>query len=184
MGTQAHVVVVRDASKARLEAFFGNNETHKGKVYNLIKRGLSDVFIYVSGHGVPGEDRHGYLLPVDGDPSQVYLTGYNVRTLVQNMDKVPARSVTIALDSCFSGLSQAGSLVKAASAISIRPRIAGYGNVTLLTAGKGNQMASWDTGANLGLFTRHFIEGMLGAADERSGDGNGSIEFAELKRYL
>ena len=40
------------------------------------------------------------------------------------------------------------------------------------------------TGAQLGLFTRYFVEGMLGRADTDSGNGNGSIELFELKDFL
>jgi hypothetical protein len=56
--------------------------------------------------------------------------------------------------------------------------------VTLLTAASGEQTASWDTGAQLGLFTRYFIEGMLGVADGDGGNGNGSTELSELKDFL
>ena len=180
---EGNVFVEKNASKAVFEKYFGNRFNHRGRVYDTI-RNASDVFIYVSGHGVPGDDEDGYILPVDGDPGQVSLTGYNVRTLVENMNKVPARRVTIALDTCFSGISQGGSLIKATSGIYIRPKFEALGRVTLLTAASGKQTASWDTGAQLGLFTRYFIEGMLGGADGDGGNGNGSIELFELKDFL
>jgi hypothetical protein len=181
---EGNVFVLRDASKAGFESYFGNRDNHRGRLFDLVRKGVSDVFVYVSGHGVPGDDKDGYLLPVDGDPGQVSLTGYNVRTLVENMNKVPARTVTIALDTCFSGISQGGTLIKATSGIYIRPKFTSLGRVTLLTAATGTQTSSWDTGAKLGLFTRHFIEGMLGRADVDGGNRNGSIELSELKSYV
>jgi hypothetical protein len=181
---EGNVYVEKDASKAVFQSYFGDKTNHRGRVFDNVIEGVSDVFVYVSGHGVPGDDKNGYLLPVDGVPGQVGLTAYNVRTLVENMNKVPARSVTIALDTCFSGISQGGSLIKAASAIFVRPKFKALGRVTLLTAATGAQTASWDTGAQLGLFTRYFIEGMLGGADGVGGKGNGAIELYELKRFL
>ena len=179
-----NVFVEKNASKAVFEKYFGNRYDHRGRISDTITGSGSDVFVYVSGHGVPGEDKNGYLLPVDGDPDQVRLTGYNVRTLVENMNRLSARQVTIALDTCFSGISQRGSLIKGASGIYIRPKFEALGRVTLLTAASGKQTASWDTGAQLGLFTRYFVEGMLGRADTDSGNGNGSIELFELKDFL
>jgi uncharacterized caspase-like protein len=105
---EGNVYVEKDASKAVFQSYFGDKTNHRGRVFDNVIEGVSDVFVYVSGHGVPGDDKNGYLLPVDGVPGQVGLTAYNVRTLVENMNKVPARSVTIALDTCFSGISQGG----------------------------------------------------------------------------
>jgi hypothetical protein len=180
-----NVITLRNATKATLEAWFGSRDNNQGRLYDMVRKGQSDVFVFYSGHGVPGEDRNGYLLPVDGDPGKAQLTGYGIETLAMNVSNSGARSTYLALDTCFSGLSQAGSLVPAASGIYLSPKLPGVtANSVVLTAADGKQIASWDRGAQLGLFTRHLLEGLLGKADEKSGDSDGNVTVAEIKSYL
>ena len=54
----------------------------------------------------------------------------------------------------------------------------------ILTAADGDQVASWDTKAKLGLFTRHFVEGLVGRADRDFGNGDGTVTLDELRGYL
>ena len=180
-----NVITLRNATKATLEAWFGSRDNNQGRLFDMVRKGQSDVFVFYSGHGVPGEDRNGYLLPVDGDPGKAQLTGYGIETLAMNVSNSGARSTYLALDTCFSGLSQAGSLVSAASGIYLSPKLPGVtANSVVLTAADGKQIASWDRGAQLGLFTRHLLEGLLGKADEKSGDSDGNVTVAEIKSYL
>jgi hypothetical protein len=180
-----NVITLRNATKATLEAWFGSRDNNQGRLFDMVRKGQSDVFVFYSGHGVPGEDRNGYLLPVDGDPGKAQLTGYGIETLAMNVSNSGARSTYLALDTCFSGLSQAGSLVSAASGIYLSPKLPGMtANSVVLTAADGKQIASWDRGAQLGLFTRHLLEGLLGKADEKSGDSDGNVTVAEIKNYL
>ena len=75
--------------------------------------------------------------------------------------------------------------MSAASGIYLSPKLPGVtANSVVLTAADGKQIASWDRGAQLGLFTRHLLEGLLGKADEKSGDSDGNVTVAEIKSYL
>ena len=57
--------------------------------------------------------------------------------------------------------------------------------MTVLTASSGDQLASWDTEAKHGLFTRHLLTGLEGTADGgRYGNGDGQVTLGELKAYL
>ncbi|MEZ4568490.1 MAG: hypothetical protein R2860_16535 [Desulfobacterales bacterium] len=47
-------------------------------------------------------------MPVDCDPASVSLNGYSVDLLYSNLAKLPARHVTIVMDTCFSGISGSG----------------------------------------------------------------------------
>ena len=143
--------------------------------------------MFYSGHGVPGlQDRRGYLLPVDADPNLVELNGYPVDTLYANLNKIPAKSITVYLDACFSGDSPKGMIVRATSGISVEavaPKK--VGKLVVLTAAQGDQFASWDEDAKLGLFTRHLLEALKGAADgEDFGNGDGKVTVAEAEKYL
>lgn len=53
--------------------------------------------------------------------------------------------------------------------------------VTVMSAARGNQLASWDETAQHGLFTEYFLQGAYGNADANS---DGSVSVAEMKTYL
>ncbi len=180
-----NVVVLQDAGKADLQAWFGSASDAQGRLFDMVRAGQSEVFVFYSGHGVPGKAGSGFLLPIDGDPDKAQLTGYGIETLVANLNKLKARTVSLALDTCFSGLSQGGALVEAASGIYLSSKVpAGITNGVMLTAADGKQIASWDEGAQLGLFTRHLLEGLLGKADTKAGDGDGKVTLAEIRAHL
>ena len=46
------------------------------------------------------------------------------------------------------------------------------------------QVAWWDDTAKLGLFTRHVLEGLSGAADKDNfGNGDGKVHPGELRKF-
>jgi len=52
-----NIIDLRDATRAKIEATFGNERTHQGKLWSYLDaKGGSDVVIYYSGHGVPGQN--------------------------------------------------------------------------------------------------------------------------------
>ena len=185
---EGNIIRLRDATQAQLVSTFGTKDDHRGKLNNWVRPGKSDVFVFYSGHGVPGlSDGRSYLLPVDADPATPQLNGYPLATLYANLAKLPARSVTVMLDACFSGGSAGGALVRSASSISVvarKPPRTPAGAVVLTAAGM-NQVASWDDDVRLGLFTRYVLEGLAGAADRNEfGDDNGKVTLAELGKFL
>ena len=42
-------------------------------------------------------------MPYDGDPSFIEQTGYPLKKLYESLNKLPAKEIIVALDSCFSG---------------------------------------------------------------------------------
>jgi formylglycine-generating enzyme required for sulfatase activity len=182
-----NIIDLRDATKGQMEAVFGTKETHKGKLFNWMRPGKSDVVVFYSGHGVPGlQDKRGYLLPVDGDPNLAEITGFPVDRLYANLAKLPARSVTVFLDACFSGETPKGMLVRAASGLTVTPRAPETArSLTVITAAQGDQFASWDEDAKHGLFTRHLLLALGGKADGSAyGNGDGKVSLDEAKKYL
>ena len=183
-----NIIRLKDATQGQLTGAFGTKENPRGRLSNWVRRGRSDVFVFYSGHGVPGlKDGRGYLLPVDADPSLVEINGYPLETLYANLAKLPARSVTLMIDACFSGTSAGGTLLRG-SPVRLRlkktsPLVFRKGAV--LTASAPDQVAWWDDRARLGLFTRHVLEGLTGAADRKEfGNGDGRVTLAELGRFL
>ena len=182
-----NIIDLKDATSGQFDAVFGTKESHKGKLFDWVRPDQSDVIVYYSGHGVPGiEDRRGYLLPVDGDPNRARLTGYSLELLLDNLAQIPARSITVYLDACFSGGSHQGMLVRSASPILVTPKeVESPQRMVVLTAASGDQLASWDEDKKHGLFTWHLLEALSGRADEGSyGDGDGEVVVSEVKKYL
>ncbi len=185
---EGNIIRLRDATQAQLVSAFGTKEDYKGKLHNWMRPGKSDVFVFYSGHGVPGlSDGKGYLLPVDADPATATLNGYSLDTLYANLAKLPARSLTVMIDACFSGGSAGGAIVRSASPVRIRSTnpVRLLPKAIVLTASAPEEVASWDDKARLGLFTRHILEGLSGAADKDDfGNGDGTVTLAELGKFL
>lgn len=66
------------------------------------------VFLYFAGHGqtegLPGHDQEGYIVPVDGDKSNLLSTCISMKTLRQFSDRIAAKHMFYAMDACYSGL--------------------------------------------------------------------------------
>ena len=167
-----------------MTATFGVQRSHKGKLWRrLDAEGRSDVLVYFSGHGVPGQsDQRGYLLPVDADPDAAELNGYPLDLLYANLAKLKARSVTVILEACFSGDSHKGMLIQAASPVFMRAASTTIPDrITVITAASGVQLASWDEDRRHGLFTDRFLKGVAGSADNNR---DGRVTLGEISSYL
>ncbi len=179
-----NVIDLRDATKAQLETTFGNDRSHKGILWRYIDpSGGSDVTVFYSGHGVPGQrDGRGYLLPANANPDTAELNGYPIDLLYENLGKLEVRSITVMLDACFSGDSPQGMLIRSASPVFVKSEMPQTtSGMTVLTAATGSQLASWDDEAQHGLFTRHLLDAVYGAGDE---DDDGTVTAGEVKKYL
>jgi hypothetical protein len=184
---EGNIIDLRDASQAELMAVFGNRVSHEGKLFNYVRAGKSDVTVFYSGHGVPGQkDKRGYLLPVDADPNLIEINGFPIDVLFRNLALVPAKSMSVFLDACFSGDSPRGMIIRATSGLSVTPKMpANTGQMVVLTAAQGDQYASWDEDAKQGLFTKHLLAALKGAADKEGfGNGDGEVSLAEVQKYL
>ncbi len=184
---EGNIIDLGDATSAQLERVFGNNQTHKGQLFDWVRAGVSRVYVYYAGHGAPGgKDGTAYLVPSDADASRIHINGYPLRTLYGNLGKTPARSITVVLEACFSGAAQGGAVISNASPVFMKSKAPEIPpNVTVISAGGANQMASWEKDKSHGLFTKYFLKGMSGEADaDPHGNGDGKVGYDELERYL
>ena len=182
-----NIIEKRDATKLDLEKIFGTEQFPRGQLNNWVEPGKSDVLVYYSGHGTPGlTDNKRYLLPVDGDPGESEITGYPLDLLMSNLAKLAARSVTVYIDSCFSGQSQAGYLIRNVKGLVISSKaVRPPDNLTVITASREDQVAHWDEGSRHGLFTQHLLDALYGAADLKDfGNEDGVVSLGEVKNYL
>ena len=184
LGLDEHnIIYIENAKKADFERVFGTKEIFEGKLYNWVKPHLSDVFIYYSGHGAPDlKNKKAYFMPTNGDPNYVKIDGYPLDVLYQNLEKIPAKSITVVLDACFSGGSQQGMLIKNASPMYIDVETPLFGKkFTLFTSASGDQIASWYPEGNHSLFTYYFLRALRGEADK---DRNRKITVNEMNQFL
>jgi TPR repeat protein len=177
-----NIIYLKDATQKDLVATFGNETNHKGRLYRYLAGGKSKVFVFYSGHGAPGDQSTNYLVPSDAEASLIDLNGYSLKTLYQNLSKLPAKSVTVVLEACFSGASEAGTVITNASPVYLKAKDTGIpSNITVIAAGAANQIASWETDKSHGLFTKYFLKGMSGDADNNN---DRKVSWDELKDYF
>jgi formylglycine-generating enzyme required for sulfatase activity len=184
-----NVVVVLDANRTTLERALGNERGAGSEMRRLLRPdGTSDLFVYYSGHGMPSRDgSKAILLPVDVAPASAEIDGLPLDVVRRHLETLPARSVTLVIDACFSGQSHKGALERGVSvpyrAATLPPASP---RVTELLATDAEQVASWDEERRQGLFTEHFLRAVYGEADkpEYGGRGDGAIRLGAVKRYL
>lgn len=181
-----NIVDLRDVTLAEMEDVLGNYRTHRAKLWQWVRPHESDVFVFYSGHGVPGlKDGREYLLPVDGNPNAAEIKGYPVELLYKNLEKLEARSLTVFMDACFSGESPHGPLIRDTSGIRVVPKKGPAVLFTVISSSRKDQSASWDKEAQHGLFTKYILEALYGAADgKRYGNSDKRITLTEIKAYL
>ena len=175
-----NIIYLENASQTDFITVFGNENNHKGKLYDWIKKSKSDVFVYYVGHGAPNpENKNGYFVPCNADPTRLDLTGYNLNTFYKNLGKLNYKSLTVVLDACFSGVSEKGMLLKNVSPI--MPKVTtNYllkPNTCIFTSASNTEVSSWYPEKEHSLFTYFFLKGIKGEADQ---DKNKVISSKEL----
>ena len=182
-----NIIYLENARQSQFLSVFGNETDCKGQLYSYVKKGLSEVFIYYSGHGAPNPNTgQGYIMPADCDPDHVTLNGYSLNTLYNNLDKIASekdlKHVTLVLDACFSGNSNNGELIKNISAVKIRLKndVMNFTNTTMFTSAAGDQVSNWYPDKKQSLFTFFFLKGLKGEADFNK---DNKITAQELYQY-
>lgn len=178
-----NILYVENATYASFAQLFGREGDPKGKLSNYVVSGKSQVFVYYVGHGAPDpESGDAYFVPVDADPQFLKNSGYRLQTFYDNLAKLPAKSITVVLDSCFSGNSAGGMLFKGVSSISLKARaVAAPAQMTVFASSRDDQMSNWYDEKRHSLYTYYFLKGLGGEADA---DRNRKVTVAEMERYL
>ncbi len=154
------------------------------KLKNYITPGKSDVYIYYQGHGVPDpESKEAYFVPYDCDPSYAKSTGYPLKEFYNKLARLPARSVTVILDACFSGASAGGALVKNISPLymKVKTPVVAMNHGVVFTSASGEQVSCWYPEKRQSLFTYYFLKGLTGDADLNH---DKTITVGEMQQYL
>lgn len=182
-----NIIFLKDATGAQLQRVFGTEANHKGQLFDWVKPGRSRVFVYYAGHGAPStKDGDAYLVPSDADAGRIELSGYALKTLYENLGQLPAESVSVVIEACFSGNSHGGSLIaKASPLISVTKKVEVPAKLDVFTAGASGQIASWEEDKAHSLFSAYYLRGAAGEADKAPyGNDDGRVDAPELQRYL
>lgn len=179
-----NILYAEDAALSRFNEFFGSERSHKGKLFRYVKPGVSKVFVYYVGHGAPDlETQEAYFVPVDANPQDLKSNGYRLQTFYDNLSKIPAKKVTVVLDTCFSGNSDRGMLFKNISPtlVKVKKEYRGPQNAVLMTSGAVDQVSGWYPEKSHSLFTYFFLKGLQGQADVNK---DGKITVGEMDAYV
>ncbi len=154
---EGNILYFNDASLDDFYTIFGR-EKQKGMLHDRVKPDLSDVFVYYSGHGAPdlgeGSESKGYIVPVGCNPNYVAQGGYSLETFYNNLERLPAKSLTVVLDACFSG----EDLIQKASPMVIRTKYPEVKKAMVLASSKESQVSNWHVEQQHGLFTYFFLK--------------------------
>ena len=87
-----------------------------------IQKDVTDVYIFYAGHGLATDDgSEMYLLPYDGAPQLLERTAISRKQLFNDIAASNPRSVTVFLDTCYSGTTRGTETLIASRPIAIRP---------------------------------------------------------------
>ena len=178
---EGNIFIINNATKGDFETYFGTDRNYQGKLYNSVKSQVTDVIIFYSGHGAPSiKDQKGYFVPVECDPQYVELGGYSIDTFYNNLAEIPAKSMTVILDACFSG----AELLENISPIilDIDNPIIILENSLIISSSQSDQPSSWYKEKKHGMFTYFFLK----AIHNRNADydNNGDITYNEIYQYV
>ncbi len=139
----------------------------------------SKVFIYFSGHGSPDPAKGtAYLVPYDGDPNYLKDTCYPLNNLYDQLGKLPAKEVTVILDSCFSGAGGRSVLAKGARPLvmmsdkNVAPPT--KKNLVVMSATQGSQISASSPDKEHGIFTYYFLKAI----------NDGNTDLKSIFNYL
>jgi hypothetical protein len=147
------------------------------------KQGKTDVYIFFAGHGLASDDGSKmYLLPYDGAPELLDKTAILRDELFADISAANPRSVTVFLDTCYSGTTRGTDMLIASRPIAIRALEQSIpDNFTVMTAAAGDQTAKPLEEAKHGMFSYFLMKGMEGEADANN---DNEITAGELHSYV
>ena len=150
-----------------------------------IKQNETDLIIFFAGHGLASSDgKELYILPQDSDPDLLSRTALSRTELFEEILNLNPKSVTMFMDTCYSGISRDEKLLLA-SARPVRISTSSDGeipnNFTIFSASELNQISSGLEEAKHGIFSYYLMKGLEGKADANN---DRKITNSELIAYM
>lgn len=143
-----------------------------------ISRGECRLLVYYAGHGMPDEEQNcAYILPTDAYASDIEVTGYSLKEMYEQLGAMPAQSVTVFLDACFSGMQRNGEPIVASRGIARKPNKESLtGKLVVFSATSDSESAYSYKSQGHGLFTYYLLKKLK--------ETKGNVSYGELYSYL
>ena len=157
--------------------------TTKDWLRRASKSNKSDIYIFFAGHGLTSDDgKNMYLLPYDGRPRLLDKTALLRDELFKEIQQSNPRSVTVFLDTCYSGTTRGTEMLVASRPIMIKAKEQSIpNNFTVFSAAAGDQTSKPLEEAKHGMFSYFLMKGMEGDADINA---DNKITALELHNYV
>lgn len=141
------------------------------------------MYFYFAGHGAPDpSSATPYLLPSDGDPKYLKVSGLALKDVLSQLGQSNAREVLAVVDACFSGRGGRSLLPEGARPLVRVGETAAPGHTALLSASGGDETSGTTAQGDGELFTRYLVQGLgNGEADI---DGAGQVSLTELANWV
>ena len=148
-----------------------------------IEANKSELFVFFSGHGYPSKDGDLYLIPQNGDPRFLEDSALSQKYIIDHIEKLKPKSVTMFFDACYSGQSKTGEFLvaglKPLKIITANEDIPS--NFSIFSSSEYTQVSSTIKEAKHGIFSYYLMKGLEGKADT---DKDKQITNGELIAYL
>ena len=153
----------------------------------MVEKGDSNVYVYFAGHGLATADgEQAYLIPYDGNLENLRRTAIPRKEVISVLKDLKAKSVTLFMDTCYSGTPKGGKGTLVADSRGLRivkkdnfsslPK-----NFTIFSAASNRQTASSHPNLENGLFSYWMMRGLGGEADNNN---DRKITNGELHKFI
>lgn len=168
-----HVNIYEDAT-------FGNiiQAVEKMKSIADAYDGEASVIFYYAGHGLPDEKQStAYLLPIDGNVSDITTTGYSLAKLYKELSVLKLKSSVVFLDACFSGAKREDDMLTTGRGVAIKVKeTAPQGKMIVFTAAQGDETAHQLEEKHHGMFTYFLLKELQATG--------GDVDLGTLTDYV
>ena len=153
----------------------------------LQKAGEEDrVVVFFAGHGetldLPDGGEMGYLIPVEGNPDELYLTSIAMSELHKIARMSYAKHILYLVDACYGGLAITSNRGISRSTPSYFKKITSEKGRQIITAGSKDELVIERSEWGHSAFTKNILTGLgKGSADI---DGDGIVTANELGEFL
>ena len=162
------------------DATFGNIITAVEKMKQIAEAydGEASIIFYYAGHGFPDEKLStAYLLPIDGNASDITTTGYSLAKFYQELSRMKLKSSIVFLDACFSGAKREDQMLSQARGVAIKVKEeTPQGNMLVFSAAQGDETAHQMEEKHHGLFTYYLLKELQAAG--------GDVDMGTLTDYV
>lgn len=162
------------------DATFGNiiQAVDKMKSVADAYEGEASIIFYYAGHGFPDEKRStAYLLPIDGNASDITTTGYSLAKLYKELSGLKVKSSMVFLDACFSGAKREDQMLASGRGVAIKVKEeAPQGNMIVFSAAQGDETAHQLEEKHHGLFTYYLLKELQATG--------GDVDMGTLTDYV